>query len=274
MRPRLVATDLDGTLVRSDGTVSAYTQRVLAELDERGVPVVIVTARPLRWMDDLWHLVGSHAMAIVSNGGIWYDAAGKHVRRLVGIDADVGLALCEAIEKAVPGAAFAIECLSGIKIDERFVEPTHVPPGSPRGPLADLWDEPAVKLMVRHEEMTDPVAFREAVIAAVGDDAVATWSGERLVEISALGVTKAATLSLVASELGVAADEVIAFGDMPNDLPMLEWAGTSYAMANADPLVLDAADHVAPANDDDGVARVLASVFGLGPGRDRAPVVE
>ncbi len=117
--------------------------------------------------------------------------------------------------------------------------------------------------MVRHEAMTDPVAFREAVVAAVGDDAVATWSGERLVEISALGVTKAATLSLVADELAVDATDVIAFGDMPNDLPMLEWAGTSYAMANADPLVLDAADHVAPSNDDDGVARVLTEVFGL-----------
>jgi Cof subfamily protein (haloacid dehalogenase superfamily) len=272
--PALVATDLDGTLLRSDGTVSDYTQRVLAELDERDVPVVIVTARPLRWMDDLWHLVGSHSMAIVSNGGIWYDAAGRHVRHLVGIDAEVGLALCAAIQQAVPGAAFAIECLSGIKIDERFVEPHHVPEGSPRGPLAELWDEPAVKLMVRHEEMTDPVTFREAVVAAVGDAAVATWSGERLVEISALGVTKAATLSLLADELGVGPEEVVAFGDMPNDLPMLEWAGTAYAMANADPIVLEAADHIAPSNDDDGVARVLASVFGLDIEPAIAPVVE
>ncbi len=76
-------------------------------------------------------------------------------------------------------------------------------------------------------------------------------------EISAPGVTKAATLSMLADELGVPASDVVAFGDMPNDLPMLEWAGTAYAMANADPLVLAAADHVAPANDEDGVARVL-----------------
>jgi Cof subfamily protein (haloacid dehalogenase superfamily) len=261
--PRLVATDLDGTLLRSDGTVSAYTEDVLKRLDERGVPVVIVTARPLRWMDDLWHLVGSHAMAIVSNGAIWYDATDKHVRRLTGIDAELGLALCAAIERAVPGASFAIECLAGIRLDERFVEPAHVPPGSPVGPLAELWDEPAVKLMVRLEGMTDAVAFREAVVAAVGEDAVATWSGERLVEIPAPGVTKAATLSLLADELGVPASDVVAFGDMPNDLPMLEWAGTAYAMANADPLVLAAADHVAPANDEDGVARVLSAIYGL-----------
>ncbi len=263
MTPGLVATDLDGTLLRSDGTVSAYTEDTLKRLDERGVPVVIVTARPLRWMDDLWHLVGSHAMAIVSNGAIWYDASGPHVRRLVGLDAAAGLALCAAIRRTVPGAAFAIECLSGIKRDERFVEPTHVPEGSPVGPLAELWDEPAVKLMVRDESMTDPVAFREAVVAAVGTAAVATWSGERLVEISAPGVTKAATLALLAAELGIPAVDTVAFGDMPNDLAMLEWAGTSYAMANGDPLVLAAAQHVAPANDEDGVARVLTEIFRL-----------
>ncbi len=82
MLPRLVATDLDGTLVRSDGTVSELTRRVLAELDERDVPVVIVTARPLRWMDDLWPMVGRHGFAIVSNGAIWYDVAAGRVRDL------------------------------------------------------------------------------------------------------------------------------------------------------------------------------------------------
>jgi hydroxymethylpyrimidine pyrophosphatase-like HAD family hydrolase len=58
----------------------------------------------------------------------------------------------------------------------------------------------------------------------------------------------------------------VAFGDMPNDLPMLRWAGTSYAVANAHPDVIAVADHVAPANYDDGVATVLAGIFG--------PVVE
>jgi hydroxymethylpyrimidine pyrophosphatase-like HAD family hydrolase len=116
---------------------------------------------------------------------------------------------------------------------------------------------------VRLEGMTDAFAFSEAAVAAVGDDAVATWSGERLVEISAPGVTKAATLALLADELGVPAVDVVAFGDMPNDLAMLEWAGTSYAMANADPLVLAAADHVAPSNEEDGVASVLSAIYGL-----------
>ena len=260
MTPRLVATDLDGTLLRSDGTVSAASRELLATLDRRGVPVVFVTARPMRWMGDLWPLVGRHGMAIVSNGAILYDVGAGRARHVTGIDAAAGIALCEAIAAAVPGAGFAIECVSGIRRDPVYEEPYEVPEGSPVGPLDELWDEPAVKLLVRHSGI-DPDAFRDRVIAAVGDRAVATWTVPGLVEISAPGITKASRLVQVADELGVAAADVVAFGDMPNDLPMLEWAGTSYAMANADPTVLAAATHRAPANDDDGVAAVLAELF-------------
>ena len=91
-----------------------------------------------------------------------------------------------------------------------------------------------------------------------------TWSSTgALVEISAADVTKASTLALLCDELGVAREEVVAFGDMPNDLAMLRWAGTSYAMANAHPSVLDLADRRAPSNEDDGVAAVLEELFGL-----------
>ena len=79
--------------------------------------------------------------------------------------------------------------------------------------------------------------------------------------MSARGVTKASTLAMLCEEQGIAADEVLALGDMPNDLPMLAWAGTSYAMANAHPSVREAADHVAPANDDDGVAQVIEALL-------------
>ena len=91
-----------------------------------------------------------------------------------------------------------------------------------------------------------------------------TWSSDSaLLEISAPGVTKASTLALVAADLGIRAEEVVAFGDMPNDLPMLAWAGTSYAVANAHPSVLAVADHIAPHHDDDGVAQALAALFAL-----------
>src|SRR5687768_10314520 len=139
VRPALVATDLDGTLLSSDGAVSELTRAVLAEPDQRDVPVVLVTARPLRWMDDLWPIVGRHGFAIVSNGAIWYDVAARRVRDLRGIEVEAGLRLCAAIERAVPETGFAVETVSGIAMDPRFVNHHEAPPDSPVGALADVW---------------------------------------------------------------------------------------------------------------------------------------
>ena len=117
-----------------------------------------------------------------------------------------------------------------------------LPAGHRVGPLDVLFDDQTVKLLARHEER-DPEEFWTAVEAPVGHLVTTTWSSTgALVEISAAGVTKASTLALLCDELGVTADEVVAFGDMPNDLAMLAWAGTSYAMANAHPSVLALAD--------------------------------
>ena len=91
-----------------------------------------------------------------------------------------------------------------------------------------------------------------------------TWSStSSLLEISAAGVTKATTLAVLAEQLGIDPADVVAFGDMPNDIDMLTWAGTAYAMADAHPTVRAAADRVAPSNDEDGVASVLSDIFGL-----------
>jgi len=265
-RPRLVATDLDGTLVRSDGTVSEFTREVLAGLERRGVPVVIVTARPIRWMDDLWPMVGGHGRVIVSNGAAVVDLAGDGsitVRDVQGIEPTAGLRLVEAVRAVAPEASYAVECVGGLVRDPRYVETDGFPAGSAVGDLAEIWAEPALKLLVRHPDpaTADGEDFRRRVFEAVGDAALPTWTVNGLVEISATGVTKATALARVAEELGVPPAHAVAFGDMPNDLPMLRWAGTSYAMGNGHPDLLAAADHVAPTNDEDGVARVLAGLF-------------
>lgn len=261
--PRLVATDLDGTLVRTDGTVSPYTHDVIAELDARGVPVVFVTGRPLRWAEEVFEYVGAHGLAVVSNGALVWDVARDEVDLVREIPVDVGLDVCRLIREAVPGSAFAVETLAGIALETEFFERHPVPDGSRRGPLDEVFDAPALKVLARHEEL-DAQEFWDRARAAAADRVVITWSStSALLEISAAGVTKASTLALLCDRLGVAPADVIAFGDMPNDLPMLEWAGRSWAMANAHPTVREAADHVAPGHDEDGVAQVLAGVFDL-----------
>eukprot|EP01032_Pedospumella_encystans_P003340 gene3340-3944_t len=167
---------------------------------------------------------------------------------------------------AVPGTTYAVEDLDGIALEPEFLERYLVPDGSRRAPLEELFDRPALKLLARHEEL-DPQEFWARAEVATEGRLVITWSSSTsLLEISAPGVTKASTLALLCDELGVGAADVVAFGDMPNDLPMLGWAGTAYAMANAHPDVLGVAHHVAPHHDEDGVAQVLTELFGLAGG--------
>jgi hypothetical protein len=193
---------------------------VLDALDGRGVAVVMVTDRPMRWLEELRPLVAGHGLAIVSNGAAVYDVARREVRDVRGIEREAGLALTARIRRAVPGATFAVESVSGIARDRDFAEPDRVPDGSPVGS-----GEPALKVLVRHPVL-DPAALRTAVVEAVGDLATPTWSVEGLVEISAAGVTKAAALAALAEEREVGPAEVVASGDMPNDVPMCAGRGS------------------------------------------------
>ncbi|MBJ7358109.1 HAD family hydrolase [Nocardioides sp.] len=263
LRPRLVATDLDGTLVRSDGSVSDYTRDVLVQLEDRGIPVVFVTGRPLRWAEDVFEHVGSHGLAIVSNGALVWDVARSQVHLERPVAPDTAREVCRLLREAVPGSAYAVETLDGISLEPEFMERHPLPAGARRASIEALLSRPLLKLLARHEEL-GPQDYWDAAEAAVGHLMTITWSSSStLLEMSGPGVTKASSLELLARDLGVEAADVIAFGDMPNDLPMLTWAGTSYAMADAHPSVREAAGHLAPGHDEDGVAQVLAGVFDL-----------
>jgi len=261
--PRLVATDLDGTLVGADGLVSGYTRSVLQELDHRGVPVIFVTGRPLRWAMEVFEHVGSLGLAIISNGALVWDVAADLPRLSRPLQPADAVTIAELIRDVVPGSAFAVEMQGGYAREADFLPRGNPPADSPVAPVQDLVVEPVLKLLARHEELA-PLDYWERAESAVGDRATITWSSTTtLLEISAPGVTKASTLELVCHDLGFASSDVIAFGDMPNDVPMLTWAGMSYAMKDAHPSVVSCAVNLAPSHDEDGVARVLAEVFAL-----------
>jgi hydroxymethylpyrimidine pyrophosphatase-like HAD family hydrolase len=260
---KLVATDLDGTLLHTDGTVTERTRRALTAVEDRGVTVVFVTGRPIRWMEDLWAHVGGHGLAICSNGGVVYDVHARAVSRARTIPVEIGLEVGDILRAAIPGVTFALEQVDGFSREPDFAPRLPPPEGLVVGPLASILDDTAVKLLARHEDL-DPEKFWAEVESHVGHLVTTTWSSTgALVEMSADGVTKASTLELLCAERDVAAEQVVAFGDMPNDLPMLEWAGTSYAMANAHPTVRRLATHVAPSNEEEGVAATLEELFGL-----------
>lgn len=264
-RPRLVATDLDGTLVRSDGTVSDRSRAALVDVDEAGIEVVIVTARPPRWIDGLADLVAGHGTVLAGNGAFVYDVPTRKVVSDNGFERNELLSLVAGLRAWMPRAGFAVERRDGMRAERGYVSPhgEDLPDRIRVEALEDLDDVPVGKLLVTCPSMGD-AEFLTHVREVVGVRGNVAFSGvSGLAEISAPGVTKAAALARWCERLGIAAADVWAFGDMPNDLPMLTWAGVSFAVANAHPDVLARTTHRCPANDDDGVAQVLEAALGL-----------
>jgi Cof subfamily protein (haloacid dehalogenase superfamily) len=264
---RLVASDIDGTLVRSDGSLSPRTTGVLARLHERGVPVILVTGRPVRWLRPLYDQMVEPLPAICANGAVIYDPVNDKILRAASLSVELLLDVTAKLREAVPDVTLAVEVEDGRSFWYEENWPLHwdTEHEAVRVLTApeDLTSVPAVKLLARSANH-DPDEFVELVSQMLGSVVEATHSStSALVEISAAGVTKAAGLAWVCERDGVDAAEVVAFGDMPNDLPLLTWAGRSVAMGNAHPAVKVVADEVALSNDDDGVAVYLEKLFGL-----------
>jgi Cof subfamily protein (haloacid dehalogenase superfamily) len=268
---RLVATDLDGTLLRSDGTVSDRTRAALQAAAEAGLPVAFVTGRPPRWLDVLVDEVGHVGVAVGANGAVLYDIGAERIISAHLLESALMLAVGAELRTSFPRVQFAIEYGEGFAAEPGYVHEWDInPPYDRRGepiapPKIGSFDEitaaPAVKMLAK-DRVADADAFMAAAIAVIGERATVTHSSSfGLLEISAPGVTKASGLAELAGSLGVHAEEVVAIGDMPNDLPMLAWAGRSYAVANAHPQVHAIADATIGSNDEDAVAQVIESLL-------------
>lgn len=256
MRPRVVATDLDGTLLRSDGSLSPRTRRAIAAAEDTGVTVVFVTARPPRRLDEFADVIGPHGIALCANGAFVYDVAARAVTEHYSIRRTVLDEVVADLRAAIPQIVFAVERADGMGREEGFrtIWGRH---DCVVGGLAELTSQPVGKLLGRCDEM-DPDAFHERVAEVVEGRVELGYSGAvGLAEITAGGVTKAAGLARWCKRHDVDSPATWAFGDMPNDLPMLAWAGRSHAVANAHRDVLTTVDVVVPSNDDDGVAVTL-----------------
>lgn len=267
--PRLVASDVDGTLLGHDETASARTRTVLGRMAEAGVPLVLATGRPPRWVPMVCDAIGLRGLCVAANGAVLYDAAADRVLDAATLGRAELAEVVAGVRAAVPGCGLAVERVGSGAFDrprEQFLsEPAYrhawPHPDDTRVDPDELLRAPVVKVLARHPTRSSD-AMAAAVREHVGHLVDVTFSASGgLVECSATGVTKARGLALAAQRLGVEAVDVVAFGDMPNDLDMLGWAGHGVAVANAHPTVLAAADEVVGSNLDDGVASVLERWF-------------
>ncbi|GAA2051550.1 HAD family hydrolase [Streptomyces cheonanensis] len=271
--PKLIATDLDGTLLRRDGTVSPRTAAALAAAGRAGIEVLFVTGRPARWVLPLREHATGRSLAICGNGAALVDLrSGGTLLAARALPVTGALGLVAALRAAAPGVTFAVERAGGIHYATGY-PPLHEEDPTVVGttPVEELLAEdspyagqPLLKLLAHHRELAPDafLALARSVCGGLGE--ITRSSPTALLEISAPGVTKASTLALHCARHGIAPGEVVAFGDMPNDLEMLRWAGRAYAMANAHPAVLAAAGRRTLSHQKDGVAVVIEQLLAGG----------
>lgn len=260
---KLVATDLDGTLLHAEYEVSEFTVDVLRRAQEAGVRIVPVTARSPRSTKPIAEQFSIRGYAVCGSGSLVYDLDNDVVVEERVLQSDVAAKLVRALRETWPGVLFAAE-----RVLEFSREPGYefAPPSVEihEADALDFIEQRVTKLIALHPRQGRDVLMRAArdivgEAAHIGHAGPGGW-----IEILDAGATKAATLARLCEQLGVRSDEVIAFGDWPIDIPMLEWAGRGVAPSNAHPDVLAAADEIAKSNDEDGIALVLERLLNDG----------
>ena len=264
-KPRLVATDVDGTLIDRAEQVSPRTRAVVKALVDDGVHFVLATGRPPRWIDPVVDGLGYPPLCVCGNGAVVYDSAADRILYSNSLDVDRLAWLAELAERVLPGCGLAAERVGETAHDAATPQFVSSPeyqhawlnPDDTQVARREVLAAPAIKMLIRLPGTTS-ADMRAALEPHLDDRADLTYSTDHgLIELSAPGVTKASGLTIVAERLGIEHRDIIAFGDMPNDVPMLRLAGHGVAMGNAHPEAIAAADEITGSNAEDGVARVL-----------------
>ncbi|MEU1307372.1 Cof-type HAD-IIB family hydrolase [Streptomyces cinnamoneus] len=260
---QLIATDLDGTLLRSDDTVSERTRAALQLATAAGAAHIVVTGRTVAWTRHILDALDYRGLAVCGQGAQVYHAGEHRLLTSVTLDRQLaGLALAKI--EAETGPLYLAASRDGMDGDVLVGPGYHVQEGPlPAVPITDaeeIWSAPLNKLYIQHPSLDDD-ALAEVARAVAGGLVGVTMAGAGIVELLPLGLSKATGLSLAARRLGVKAAGTIAFGDMPNDVPMFGWAGHGVAMANAHTELKAVADEVTASNDEDGIAVVLERLF-------------
>lgn len=265
MLPLLIASDVDGTLLDDDENVTPRTRAAVHAAVAAGAHFVLATGRPPRWVPQVVEALGIAPMSVCANGAVIYDPATDRILSARTLSPDVLAELAEVATRVIPGAGLAVERVGRSAHDAatpQFVsspgyEHAWLNPDNTEVSFEDLLSAPAIKLLIRKAgaRSADMFAALSKHIGIQGDITYSTNNG--LIEVLPLGISKATGVAELARPLGIAAEDVVAFGDMPNDVPMISWAGLGVAMGNAHPEVIEAADEVTTPNTDDGLARVL-----------------
>ena len=270
MLPAMIATDVDGTLLDEHERVTPRTVAVVRAAVEAGAQFVLATGRPPRWVPPVVEQLGFAPMSVCANGSVIYDSATDRIVSARTLSVEALTRLAETAARIIPGVGLAVERVGRSAPDAatpQFVsspgyEHAWLNPDNTEVSLEDLLSAPAVKLLIRKAgaRSADMAAALFEHVGTAGDITYSTNNG--LIEIVPTGISKATGIAELSVPQGIDAAHIVTFGDMPNDVPMLAWAGLGVAMGNAHPDAVAAADEVTATNAEHGVARVLERFWG------------
>lgn len=248
MKVRLVASDLDGTLLDPDGALSDRTIAAIEAAAAAGIAVIAATGRSFRTAEHRLRPASSLRTMVCSNGALVYDLHEDRIDRVHAMAGETLRELFDRLRAAVPELRFGWETRGGFGVEPDFGRK----PGDSEhdssligGPQQVNEIEEAIKAFVAHPDV-EQVELQRLVAPHLPSGLNGATSGARFVEVTAAGVDKGATVAALATEWGIDRSEVLAIGDQMNDESMLSWAGTAVAMGNARPELKGLADIVAP----------------------------
>jgi Cof subfamily protein (haloacid dehalogenase superfamily) len=265
-RPKLIATDLDGTIVAHYGFISDRTKIAFAAAHAAGIHFYFITGRPIRWMKEIKENF-NFGLGVCGNGALLYDFINEKVLEEWSFSIEAQLETVKRLRQVIPPVSFATEIGEDFLREKKYV---------PRWDIGednvgvDLIEEvitaPALKMLARCSD-GEFSSDEMLALASKALEGIATVthsnSTDSLLEISAVGVSKGATLSRVAGRLGLTADDCVTFGDNPNDFSMLSWASRSWAMADGHPDLMKYAKFQTDPHQEDGVAKVIEQLLQL-----------
>lgn len=267
--PKLIVSDVDGTLLTGPNEVNKRTRDVLKRCVDQGIKVILATGRPPMTVEVITDQIPHSGMAICANGALTYDLTTKAVVQHDALDLETGLAVMDTLRAIEPDLLFATATDNGLWLEPLAHEHTEASVWT-NARVADsaeaMFAHDVFKLVGWHKKNECITERGYAMAQSVADQVYLTWSGDFWIEMSSPGINKATAVSRLCADWQIDPSDVLAFGDMPNDIELLTWAGTGVAMGNATPDVKAIADHVTAAHYDSGVAVFLERLLvGLDP---------
>ena len=265
-RPKLIGTDLDGTIVAHYGFISERTKIAFTAANAAGIHIYFVTGRPIRWMTEIKENF-NFGLGICGNGAMLYDFLNEKILEEWLFSVEAQLETVKRLRKVIPPVTFAVEVNQQFAREKKYVPRWDIGADNVGvEQIEEVITAPALKILARcqnsefsSDEMLALASKELAGIATVTH----SNSTDSLLEISADGVSKGATLAKMAARHGLTADDCVTFGDNPNDFSMLTWASRSWAMADGHPDLMQHAKYQTDAHQEDGVAKVIERLLEL-----------